>query len=93
MDQLLPKLDHCGIPAILTPFVIALTGDGRTSKGILDILQHLPNIEIIDPDALPGLFEKPKKLNKIYITTIKPQHMVERLDGGSWDKQHYYKKP
>jgi hypothetical protein len=56
MDKLLLNLDHCNIPLSLRPFVIAVSGNGRTSKGVMEILKHLPNIQMIEPDDLSKLY-------------------------------------
>jgi len=51
-----------GLPSIYSPMVFAVTGTGRVSQGIIEILEQLPH-EFVDPDLLEGYVPSdPKKI-------------------------------
>lgn len=79
-----------GLPPEFAPYVFAVTSKGRVAKGALEILELLPH-EYVDPDKLDTI---PQEENwKIYITVLTQEHLVERKDGETFDKAHYYANP
>lgn len=85
------EIEENGLPDKITPLNIFLMGYGHVSHGARLILEALP-IEEIPPEEL--LAKQPElKNNKIYLTTFKEKHMVERIDGGVFSLPHYYNHP
>ena len=56
-----------GIPRQISPLVFAVTGTGRVSEGIIEVLKQLPH-EMVDPDDLKDYLEKNKDNKKIVIS-------------------------
>jgi len=80
--------------------VFAVTGTGRVSQGIIEVLEMLPH-ENVSPDNLVEYLEKHKDekscTKKIVICTFVAKDLVRLKnpapDGGAFDKSHYYKNP
>ena len=96
-------LQYNGMPKELSPIVFALTGRGKTSEGVAEILKLLP-IKEIPPEELPALFQNkndPALSQYIYLCYIDQQHMVEKAPEGEhqahdhiiFNKHDYYKHP
>ncbi len=83
-----------GIPESLAPMVFGFAGYGNVSQGAQEILDLFPVIEV-DPDELPGLFEKGSFSTKhLYKTVFHERHMVApRNDGDLFELQDYYDHP
>ncbi|KAF9236788.1 Saccharopine dehydrogenase-domain-containing protein [Melanogaster broomeanus] len=82
-----------GTPKSLGPFVIGLTGNGNVSQGVLSILEELPIIKVAVKD-LPTLVSSPDTdLHKVYLVHAFPDEYLSRLDGGQYDRAHYYERP
>jgi alpha-aminoadipic semialdehyde synthase len=43
-----------GLPKTVSPLVFGVTGTGRVSQGIMEVLQQLPHV-LVDPDQLKNL--------------------------------------
>ena len=43
-----------GLPKKVSPLVFGVTGTGRVSQGIMEVLQQLPHV-LVDPDQLKNL--------------------------------------
>lgn len=96
-------LKYNGMPKELSPLVFAVTGRGRTSEGVTEILNLLP-VKEISPEDLPDFFLKkddPSLTQYIYLCYIDQKHMVEKNKNESheehdhihFNKQDYYKHP
>ncbi|KAI0075026.1 hypothetical protein K474DRAFT_1647191 [Panus rudis PR-1116 ss-1] len=82
-----------GTPKSLGPIVIGVTGSGKVSDGVLDLLQHLPIVKVRVED-LPALVTNPDAdLHKIYVVHALPQDYFVRKDGQAYDRTHYYAHP
>ncbi|KAG6833293.1 hypothetical protein H0H87_008925 [Tephrocybe sp. NHM501043] len=87
------RIKQGGIPPVLGPFVIGLTGTGNVSQGCLDILSELP-IEKVEISELKALVTNPNtQLNKIYLAHALPKDYFVRLDGQPYERQDYYQRP
>ncbi|KIJ67291.1 hypothetical protein HYDPIDRAFT_127170 [Hydnomerulius pinastri MD-312] len=82
-----------GTPKSLGPFVIGLTGNGNVSQGVLSILEELPVVKVNVKD-LPALVSSPDTdLHKVYLVHASPEEYLSRVDGGQYDRTHYYGNP
>ncbi|KAF8966790.1 Saccharopine dehydrogenase-domain-containing protein [Flammula alnicola] len=86
-----------GTPPQLGPFIFGLTGTGRVAEGCLSMLSELP-IEKVQVTDLPSLMQGCRTgsnvdLNKIYLVHAKPADYFVRIDGGKYDRDHYYQSP
>lgn len=80
-----------GLPAEICPLNVFLMGYGHVSHGSRKILEALPSEEI-EPEELHSR-QADLKSDRIYISTFKEKHMVERKDGEEFVLQHYYDNP
>ena len=103
IEKLSKILQYNGMPKELSPLVFAITGRGKTSEGVAEILKLLPTKEIA-PEDLPELFKNkndPAISQFIYLCYIEQQHMVEKAPEGphqsqdhiTFSKHDYYKHP
>ncbi|KAF9481464.1 hypothetical protein BDN70DRAFT_876255 [Pholiota conissans] len=83
-----------GTPPQLGPFIFGLTGTGKVAEGCLSMLSELPIVSISVED-LPNIVkvESHDALKKIYLVHAKPKDYLVRLDGGQYDRSHYYASP
>ena len=88
-----------GIPKSKCPMVFAVTGSGRVSQGILEVLEQLPH-EKVSPEDLPDFVQKNRGnkeyTKKIVISTFVAKDLVRKKDlndKSPFDKAHYYKNP
>src|SRR5690606_32765420 len=71
-----------GIPEDFAPLIFGITGRGRCSEGVAEILDCLP-VKYVDPDELAGLVadcKNPAHKSVIYVTYFESQHMVKPKD-------------
>ncbi|KIM44362.1 hypothetical protein M413DRAFT_443357 [Hebeloma cylindrosporum] len=103
LDKLRESLRHIGssisqhgTPPELGPFVIGLTGTGQVAQGCLSMLKELP-IEMIPVDQLENLMTRwtdgAVDSRKIYLVHAKASDYLVRVDGGAYDRDHYYQSP
>jgi len=88
------KIQNDGIPETLTPLVYGITGYGNVSKGVQEILDELPIIEI-SPSQLLSL-EKSQSVsrNHIYKVIFKEEHLVTpKKENEEFRLQDYYENP
>ena len=96
-------LKYTGMPKELSPMVFAITGRGKTSEGVYEILKLLPIKEVL-PEDLPNLFKNkndPSISQFIYLCYIDQKHMVMKApevhhgdhDHIQFNKNDYYKHP
>lgn len=85
------EIEENGLPEQIVPLNVFLMGYGHVSHGARIILEAFP-FEEVSPEELA---EKQPELknNKIYISTFKEKHMVERMDDGVFSLPHYYNHP
>ncbi len=79
-----------GLPEEIVPLVIGIAGYGNVSRGVQELLDLLPVIEV-DPHHLSEVFSSPKG-DVVYKVVFKEEHMVEPLEG-DFDLQDYYQNP
>jgi len=69
------------------PIKIAVTGSGRVSTGVLDILNYLDIAEVSQEDYLNKEFEYP------VFTHLKGKSLYERSDDGTYDREDFHSNP
>ncbi|HMM10702.1 MAG TPA: bifunctional lysine ketoglutarate reductase /saccharopine dehydrogenase family protein [Bacteroidales bacterium] len=82
-----------GLPEVLAPLVIGITGDGNVAKGAHEILSLLPGIEL-SPAQLLAL--KPGDIpSNVIIKVVFREHDLSRPKDPStpFELQHYYANP
>ncbi|KDR71797.1 hypothetical protein GALMADRAFT_253543 [Galerina marginata CBS 339.88] len=85
-----------GTPSELGPFIFGLTGKGQVAQGCLSMLAELPieKVEVADLESLISRWKSADvDLRKIYLVHAKPEDYLIRLDGGQYDRDHYYQSP
>ncbi|KAF7365331.1 Alpha-aminoadipic semialdehyde synthase, mitochondrial [Mycena venus] len=87
------RIANEGTPKKLGPFIVGLTGTGNVTNGCLSILAELPTEHISVKDLGALVNQQAPNLRKIYLVHAKPQDYLRRLDGGNYDRAHYYKNP
>lgn len=80
-----------GLPKQYSPMVFAVTGTGRVSQGIIEVLTQLPHV-FVDPDELKDVESKYDN-KKIIISQFTGQHLVKHKEGKPFDKHDYYTHP
>lgn len=84
------NIQKSGLPKVYSPMVFAVTGTGRVSQGIIEVLEQLPH-DKVDPDDLENYKSTDSK--KIVISQFQAKHMVRHKDGKDFDKADYYAHP
>ncbi len=80
------------LPDSITPLVIGIAGYGNVSKGVQEILDILPVIEI-QPEEVFSIYENPSK-DHIYKVVFKEKHMVKPISKNKkFDLNDYYNHP
>ncbi|KAJ7319097.1 Saccharopine dehydrogenase-domain-containing protein [Mycena albidolilacea] len=87
------RIANEGTPKKLGPFIIGLTGTGNVTNGCLSMLAELPIEHISVKDLGPLVNQQAPNLRKIYLVHAKPQDYLRRVDGGEYERQHYYENP
>jgi len=83
-----------GLPPEVTPLIIGVAGYGNVSKGVQEMLDLLPIINI-EPEEVSGTATRADYSRRhIYKAVFKEWHMVEPVAAGaSFDLQDYYGHP
>ena len=85
-----------GFAPAVSPFVIAVLGDGAVARGAMDALGEM-EVEWVDVAALPALSRLAgtpgDHCHRIYAVHVTHEHLVARKDGGAFDKARYYDHP
>jgi saccharopine dehydrogenase (NAD+, L-lysine forming) len=82
-----------GLPAEISPFIVAVTGYGNVSNGANEIFNLMPVIEIF-PEEIPHISErKDIPSNVIYRATFREKDLAARKDGSPFELEHYYANP
>jgi hypothetical protein len=71
----------------MPPVKIAVTGSGRVSTGVLDILQYLDIAEVSPADYLCKRYAYP------VFTHLKGKDLYSRKDNGSYDRDDFHAHP
>ena len=84
LKEMLLHLDAIKLP----PIKIAVTGDGRVSGGVLEILNHL-KIKRVSPNSFleDSVPEHPE-----YVQLL-PKDYTRRKDGSAFDLMHFFNQP
>ncbi len=72
---------------VIPPIKIVVTGSGRVSTGVLDILQYLDISEVSPDDFLQ------KQYNYPVFTHVKGKDLYQRKLDGSYNREHFHQNP
>ena len=83
-----------GLPEPVTPLICGIAGYGNVARGVWEILDLLPIVEV-EPQEIAALVERPDHAtNVIYKAVFKEEHTNEPvLPGARFELQDYYKHP
>ena len=91
--QIGEKIKQDGLPASISPLVIAVLGYGNVSKGAQSILNCLPVIQV-DPSELKTICKSDNpNPNQIYVVVFKEEDLVKTKSGEPFNLQEYYNQP
>ena len=91
--QIGEKIEHNGLPASISPMVVAVLGYGNASKGAQSILDCMPVIQI-KPYELKSLTENNlMDSNHIYMAVFEEKDLVKSRLGDEFNLQEYYNQP
>lgn len=83
-----------GLPDVLKPLVVGITGYGNVSKGAQEILSLLPTMEIFPSDLLKLKGQKKLPSNVLFKVVFKEEHLAKpNLKNKKFDLQEYYNHP
>ncbi len=87
-------LESGGVPDGLAPLIIGVAGYGNVSRGVQEILNILPTIQI-EPEQIASVAADPgASRHHVYVAIFKEWHMVEPVvPGAAFDLQDYYSHP
>lgn len=75
------------------PFILGVTGRGRCSAGVIEVL-HCLGVEYCSPDEMVQICEnKQEKPNSIYLVQFDDSHMVKHKQDLPFDKKEYRSRP
>lgn len=80
-----------GTPKAYSPLIFAVTGTGKVSSGIMEVLEQLPHIKV-DPDDLKS-YQESSDNKRIIIAQFTSKHLVRHKEGMPFDKCDYYSHP
>lgn len=99
LQRIAKNIEKGGLPKAQSPMVFGVTGTGRVSQGILEVLEMLPH-EKVEPDNLEKYIADHKDDKaagkKIVISIFSAKDLVELkepVEGQAFDKKHYYNEP
>mmetsp|Transcript_14194 Transcript_14194/g.24130 ORF Transcript_14194/g.24130 Transcript_14194/m.24130 type:complete len:186 (-) Transcript_14194:739-1296(-) len=100
LQKIAVKIEGGCLPKETRPLVFAVTGTGRVSQGILEVLEVFPHVKV-QPSQLKEYVEAERKKEKpeqqIIISIFSAKDLVRpkssELAAKDFDKAHYYKNP
>ncbi len=83
-----------GLPEVLKPLVVGITGYGHVSGGAQEILNLLPVMEISPVDLLKLKGQKKIPANVIFKVVFREEHLAKPVSKGkAFELQEYYDHP
>ncbi len=94
VERVKDQIEAVGLPEAVSPLILGIAGYGNVSRGVQEILAHLPTVEI-SPDEVAHVAEaKDASRNVLYKAVFKEEHMVEpTLSDQRFELQDYYDHP
>ena len=88
------RIEGEGVAEQVTPLIVGIAGYGNVSRGVQEIMNILPVIQI-EPEEVDAVAGDPKaSRHHIYVVVFKEWHMVEAIaPGAPFDLQDYYAHP
>jgi len=94
LEQVKEQVEAEGLPESITPLIVGIAGYGNVSRGVQEILAHLPLVEITPDEITAVAEEKDGSRNVLYKVVFKEEHMVEPVSpDASFELQDYYQHP
>ncbi|MEZ6184384.1 MAG: bifunctional lysine ketoglutarate reductase /saccharopine dehydrogenase family protein [Planctomycetota bacterium] len=82
-----------GVPAAVSPLIVAVTGTGNVAGGVQEVLAQLPTEEV-RPDDLAGLVQGPASPRVVYRVTFSEPDLVRPTEAGAeFQLLDYYQHP
>jgi len=91
LSRVSKNIAKVGTPKQYSPMVFAVTGTGKVSQGIIEVLEQLPHV-YVDPDELKNIDDTYDN-KKIIISQFTSKHLVKHKEGNPFDKADYYAHP
>jgi len=94
LDQVRAKIESEGLPEQITPLIIGVAGYGNVSRGVQEMLELLPVIEI-EPEEVASIASSTNfSRHHVYKAVFKEWHLVEPLSPDqAFELQDYYDHP
>jgi alpha-aminoadipic semialdehyde synthase len=94
IQQARAQIEAEGLPSEVTPLILGVAGYGNVSRGVQEMLDLLPIIEI-EPREIASIAQSDDySTQHIYKAVFKEWHMVEpAAPGASFELQDYYDHP
>lgn len=88
------RIEAEGLPAQMTPLILGVAGYGNVSRGVQEMLDLLPVIEIEPEQVASVAADDQASRHHLYKAVFKEWHMVEPAwAGGAFELQDYYQHP
>lgn len=88
------RIETEGLPEFVTPLILGIAGYGNVARGVQEMLDLLPVIEIEPNEVATTAASTNYSRHHIYKTVFKEWHMVEPIEpGATFDLQDYYTHP
>ncbi len=83
-----------GLPPVVAPLIVGVTGYGNVGRGVQEMLRDLPTVEI-QPAEVARVAGDPRSSHTvIYRTTFKEEHIVQPRSGETrFELRDYYAHP
>lgn len=76
----------------MAPLIFGITGNGRCAEGALQILVNFPH-EFLTLEQLENFKPTAESRFKIYIVRFSVSSILERIEGGGYDREEYHERP
>jgi len=94
LAQVRAHIETEGLPEQVTPLIVGVAGYGNVGRGVLEILNLLPTIEIEPEQVADVATGSAPSRHHLYKVVFKEWHMVEPVvPGATFELQDYYDHP
>lgn len=94
LAQVRAKIEVEGLPEQVAPLIVGVAGYGNVGRGVQEILNLLPTIEIEPEQVAAVATSNDYSRHHLYKTVFKEWHLVEpATPGGIFELQDYYDHP
>jgi alpha-aminoadipic semialdehyde synthase len=94
LEQVRARIEAEGLPEQVTPLILGVAGYGNVSRGVQEMLELLPIIEIEPQEVAAVAASSDYSRHHLYKVVFKEWHMVEPLSpNADFELQDYYNHP